>query len=368
MSHDLTVAIDASAVHDRSGGVARYLDGIIGLLGRSGVATHVVTRRDGSGRWLGSLGAHALAPSARPARLVWEQMQLLSRLGELRPAVEVLHSPHYTMPLRGPGLGRVARVVTIHDLTFFTHPETHSRAKRELFTRAIRLASRHADALICVSNTTADQLGEFTPARAPIHVIPHGVDHVRFTASTSLDDRDHLRAYGLSRPYVLSIGAIEPRKNVARLALACELLWAEQAEMELVLVGQPWRGHTVPVGRNGTIRHLGFVDDAARPALIRGARVVAYPSLAEGFGLPVLEALACGAAVVTSAAGATGEVAGEAAILVDPLDVESIASGLVTGLAGHGPDTAARVARAAQFTWERSAAAHAGVYRSVART
>ena len=170
------------------------------------------------------------------------------------------------------------------------------------------------------------------------------------------------RSYDLSRPYVLFTGTVEPRKNLGRLLEAVRRL--DRPDIDLVLVGPSgWDDEPTPPPRT---RRLGFVPAEDRDALYAGAAVVAYPSLREGFGLPVLEALAQGAPVVTSAGTATAEVAGDVAVLVDPRDVDAIAGALArvlddedfaNGLRAAGP------ARAAEFSWERTASGTIAAYR-----
>ena len=168
---------------------------------------------------------------------------------------------------------------------------------------------------------------------------------------------------------MLHVGTIEPRKNVQNLLRAYELLRAHTAtaDVELVLVGGAWPGawEALRLPASGRVHRLGFVVDADLPALQRGAAAVAYPSIEEGFGLPVLEALACGAPVVTSAGSVMAELAAGAAVLVDPLDPGAIADGLAAAIRGEGPARPQRLVAAAAFTWERAAAGHAAVYRSV---
>jgi glycosyltransferase involved in cell wall biosynthesis len=161
---------------------------------------------------------------------------------------------------------------------------------------------------------------------------------------------------------VLFVGTIEPRKNLERLAAAVDRL---DDRIPLVIAGAAGWGADPAVQGQGC-RFLGFVPDDDLAALYAAASVFAYPSLEEGFGLPVLEAMSHGAAVVTSRGTATEEVAGGAAVLVDPFDIDSIADGLTSALADHPRWSALACDRAAQYSWERSATATLAVYREVA--
>jgi len=307
----------------------------------------------------------AVAPERRPVRLAWEQAagrRVARRLG-----ADVWHGPHYTMPLRV----RPA-VVTIHDLTLFDHPEWHERAKVPYFRAMIRASARQAAGLVCVSHHTAERLAAVVPTRAPVAVVPHGVDHERFRPEPDPGDAGRLAALGVRAPFVAFVGTLEPRKGVPALVRAVARLAASHPELQLVLAGRPgWGADEVEAAvaaapvLTGRVLRTGYVDDPTRTALLRGAAVVAYPSLEEGFGLPVLEALAVGAPVVTTTGSAMEEVAGDAAVLVPPGDEAALAAAIEAVLAG-GPDVDRRRAAgprtAAPYTWEASAAAHVKVY------
>ena len=365
------VAIDVSAVHPRSGGAGTYVHGLIGALPEAGIRPVLLARRsDSPARWPGTGPFLRVAPAARPLRLLWEQTRLVSALRTSAPDATVLHSPHYTMPEHLGRRVRIARVVTIHDLTFFTRPRDHQRSKRWLFRRAIARAARSADAIICVSEWTASLLREISPATCPVHVIHHGIDHDRFRSAPDDGDADALRRLSLSGPYLLHLGTIEPRKNLQNLLRAYEIICAQMAPQELpelVLAGGAWPGvwERLRVPSVGRVRRLGFVAPDDLPAVLRGAQVVAYPSFEEGFGVPVVEALACGTPVVTSESSVMAELADGAALLCDPHDPASIAHALVLAMEGGGPPGPARVERAAAFTWSSCAAAHAAVYASL---
>lgn len=370
----MRLSLDVSAVPAQPAGAGRYtIDLAAALAARDDVAVTFVARRDDAARW-SALGHHvrvaAAAPARRPLRLGWEQARLPRVLAGL--GVDVHHGPHYTMPERA----RLPKVVTVHDLTFFDHPEWHERAKVPFFRRAIRVAARHADAVVCVSCTTADLLRERCSPLAPVHVVPHGVDLDRFTAApldTAADDA-HLAALGVRPPYVLFVGTIEPRKDVPTLVRAFDRIAAAHRDIRLVLAGGDGWG-TAPVdaavaeARHGRrVVRTGYVPDDAVPALLRRAAAVAYPALEEGFGLPALEALACGAPLVTTSGSAMEEVAGAASLLMEPGDVDSLAAALdmlVRGDAGLEARRRRGLEIAARHTWAASADGHVEAYRSV---
>jgi glycosyltransferase involved in cell wall biosynthesis len=371
MTSEVRVSLDATAIPARPVGAGRYVLELASALSRrDDVDLAVVARRGDGDRWraLGKTGVVERAPSLRPVRLAWEQVALARVLREL--GVDVHHAPHYTMPERA----RVPRVVTVHDMTFFDHPEWHERSKAPFFRRAIAVAARRADALVCVSAATADRLRARLHPVAPVHVIPHGVDHTRFRPDGSGGDLTALAALGVSPPYVAFLGTLEPRKDVPTLVAAFDRIASREAALTLVVAGlDGWGTKEVKeaIGRAGhrdRINRVGYVPDDAVPALLRQAAAVAYPSLDEGFGLPALEALACGAALVTTKGTAMAEVTGDAALLIPPADADALADALETLVSG-GPDVSSLRRRgpetASAYTWERSAAAHADVYRSV---
>ncbi|MBV9410973.1 MAG: glycosyltransferase family 4 protein [Acidimicrobiia bacterium] len=345
MSSAVRVSLDTTAVPARPVGAGRYvLELASALSDRDDVDLVVVDK----------------APSFRPVRLAWEQVRLPGVLREL--GVDAHHAPHYTMPERA----RVPKVVTIHDMTFFDHPEWHERTKAPFFRRAIAVAAKRADALVCVSALTADRLRSRLHPDVPMHVIPHGVDHTRFRPGGS--------DAGFPQPYVAFLGTLEPRKDVPTLIAAFDLMAATTPDLTLVVAGlDGWGAKEVndaiaSAKHHDRIQRVGYLPDAAVPGLLGQAAAVAYPSLDEGFGLPALEALACGAPLVTTKGTAMAEVTGDAALLVPPGDADALADALAA-LVGGGPDIDRLRHRgpevASTYTWERSAAAHAEVYRSV---
>jgi glycosyltransferase involved in cell wall biosynthesis len=361
------VALDASAIPDPPGGAGRYVLALAGALDlRPDVAMTVVARTADSARWPPPVAARA--PALRPLRLGWEQVGLPRVVRSL--GVEVHHGPHYTMPL---ALG-LPSVVTVHDLSFFTHPEWHERTKVAFFRAAIRTSARRAAALVAVSAATAALLEDRVRPRAPVHVIPHGVDHARFRPEDPGDDEAARARAGVSGPYIAFVGTLEPRKDVPTLVRAFDRLAGARPDLSLVLAGgRGWGVEAVEeavrdAAHGDRVRLLGYLAERDMPAVLRGAAAVAYPSLEEGFGLPVLEALACGAPLVTTSGTVMEEVAAGAALLAPPGDADRLAAALEAVLdAGPGQAERRRLGLevAARHTWEGSAAAHAEVYRSV---
>jgi alpha-1,3-rhamnosyl/mannosyltransferase len=313
------VAFDTTALRLTRAGTSRY---IRNLLER-----------------LGDLEPLAFGGSNRAsvlARELWWYPFRLSRLG----GADVLHCPTYYGPVRP----RTPTVVTVHDLAVLRHPEAFPAWTRRYVPRVVPSVLRAATSVIAVSEFTAGEVETLVGIpRETIRVVPNAVDHAVFTPEGPRADGD----------YVLAVGTLEPRKNLARTIAATARLG-----VELRVAGPPgWGG----VDRRGDhVRWLGYVDDAELAALYRGARCFVYPSLYEGFGIPVLEAMACGAPVVTSRGGACEEIAGGAATLVDPLDVAAIAAGIESAVPGRG------VERARTFTWDETARLTRAVYEEIA--
>jgi glycosyltransferase involved in cell wall biosynthesis len=364
------LALDVSAVPPQVAGAGRYIVELARRLPERGVTTTLVTRRDDAERW-GTWSPHAqiapLVPRERVARLVSEAY-LLGGSAIARES-DLWHAPHYTMPRRRT----TPCVVTIHDLTFFTNPEWHERSKVTFFRRAINYSSRHARVLICVSAFSARLLEEILPVHAPIVIAPLGVELDTFQADAS-GDGTLFETYALppSVPYIFFVGTVEPRKGLDVLLSAFSEVANKFDDVELWLAGQAgWS--TGPIETQiathpyvTRIRRLGFVDDAVLPALYRQARVVAYPSRGEGFGLPVLEAMACGAMVVTTSETVMAEVSDGAAVLVPAGDSVALAQGLSDALQVSDEERAARAVRARGraevFTWDTCLDQHLAAY------
>jgi glycosyltransferase involved in cell wall biosynthesis len=356
------VLLDVSAVPARPVGAGVYTVALAhGLSSRAGLDLHLVARRDDTDRWSEiARGAvvHGEVPQRRPVRLVWEQARgaALAR----RVAADVWHGPHYTMPL---ALG-IPAVVTVHDMTFFDHPEWHERTKVAYFRRMIRAAAARAEVLMCDSAFTAARLRAHVDPRGVVSVVPLGVDLSRFESSgqTKADDLKRLDAHGIEPPFIAFAGTLEPRKNVPGLIDAFTRIAPTHNDLRLVVAGGDGWGATAvrdAIASSGVATRIvrpGYLDDDTLVALLRRADVVAYPSFEEGFGLPALETLACGTPLVTSAGSALAEVVGDAAAVVDANDAGALASAIASILEDPARAAALREAgprRAAEFTWDR---------------
>jgi glycosyltransferase involved in cell wall biosynthesis len=265
-----------------------------------------------------------------------------------RDGVDVLHCPTH----RAPVLSSVPLVVTFHDLAILRHPETFNRWTRTYSRLTLPRVAKAARLLIAVSEFTKRELLDLLDVpEEKVRVIPNAVGPP-FEPGGDAEDGD----------YVLAVSTLEPRKNLPRLVEAYRR--ASLNGLELVVAGAPgWGG--VRVEGDG-IRWLGEVGDDQLARLYRGARCVAYVSLYEGFGLPVLEAMACGAPVVAGRNDASEEVAGTAAVLVDPLDADAIAAGLAEAVERRDELRELGFERARAFDWREVAKATVEVYREAA--
>ena len=321
---ELTVGIDVSPLELTGGGTARYLRKLLDELEGVEVRRYGMTR------------------TSRPAKVIRDTVWYLGALPRraARDGVDVLHCPGHRGPLRS----RVPLVLTIHDLAVLRHPETFNRWTRLYSKLVLPRLARAAARVIAVSDFTAREAVELLGVDGGrVRVIPHGVEPP-FTPEGPKADGE----------YVLAVGTLEPRKNLARLAEAARL-----ADVELRVAGAAGWGAV-------DVQSIGYVDDDELARLYRGAAALVYPSLYEGFGLPVLEAMASGTPVVTSAGTAPAEVADGAAVLVDPLDAEAIAAGIQEAVRRREELRAAGLERARAFTWPAAAQATLEVYREAA--
>ena len=311
----MRAGVDVAPLAQTAAGTARHVRGLLGALeGRPGIELERLTF-GGAGR------------TSSLARDAWWYPVALGRAAR---RLDLLHCTTFRAPRRP----RTPLVVTVHDLALLRHPEAFPSWHRRSGSVALRAGVRVADAIVAVSAFTRDELVDLLRVdRARVRVVPNGVDAVF-----------HRDGPAVEGSYVIAVGTIEPRKNLGAAVEAARL-----AGVELRVVGAPgWGGVDVP-------GWVGRPSDGELAALYRGARCLVYPSLYEGFGLPVLEAMACGTPVVTSRGGATEEVAGGAAVLVDAADPEAVAAGIAEAEARREELVTRGLERARGFTWQHAA-------------
>jgi glycosyltransferase involved in cell wall biosynthesis len=373
----LRVLVDATGVPADRGALGRYVDGLIGALGSTGIELAVACQLADEERYRRHAPDAAIVPGPvglghRTERLAWEQSGL--PVVAQRVGADVLHMPYYSMPLR-PGL---PTVVTIHDITFFTDPERYSPTSARSLKSATMTAARQATRLIVPSNATRDELVrmlEMDPAK--IDVAYHGVDHNLFHRP-SPEQVTHVTArLGLrGKPYIAFLGSLTPRKNAPEVVRGWSRAVADMENPPALVLGggggwsEDLDEAVAAVPPNLRLVRPGYLPFADLPGFLGGALVVAAPSRGEGFGLAVLEAMACGAPVLTTNRTSLPEVGGGAVAYTEP-DGDSIASALRALLDDAQRRTAlgeAGYTRAKEFTWEASAAAHAASYKRAAES
>jgi alpha-1,3-rhamnosyl/mannosyltransferase len=347
------VALDTRALGEGDPtGVGRYIQALIGAFQQShGVDLALYADR----------GPRAVGP------------QLVMPLRMRRDGAQLVHGPANSLPLLSFGL---PGVVTIHDLAIYDHPEWFP-AGQWFATRVVVPQSVHrARAIICPSTATSQAVVrhfQVDPQRC--RVIPHGVE-TEFSLPVSSVVRAELTArYALPDRYLLQVGTVQPRKNYVTSLRALARIPAAQRIPLLVVGGFGWNYDDVldavrALDLDRWVRFVGYAGMAELPGLYKMAEALLFPSLDEGFGLPVLEAFAAGTPVVASNAGAIPEVAGDAALLCPPGDDEAMGQHLLrllTDGALRERQVAAGRARAALYTWSTSAAAHRAVYEAVVR-
>lgn len=363
------IAIDYTPAYEQGGGIGRYVRELVAALAELDSQTDYRLFVAGAG--------HASLPpqpapnfSWRPARIsprwfarIWHRARLPLPVEAFVGRVDLYHATDFVLPPTLPG---TRALLTVHDLSFVRVPETASPSLKAYLDVVVPRSVSRADHVLADSTATKNDLVELygTPAEK-ITVLLSGVDE-RFRRV------DNAAVLALARqryklpatPYIFSVGTVQPRKNYGRLIQALARLRGGGQDVDLVIAGgagwledpiyETIRQHDM----TGHVHFIGFADEADLPALYSGAVGVAIPSLYEGFGLPVLEAMACGTPVVTSNVSSLPEVAGDAALLVSPTDLDTITHALEQLLTDPTLRQALvqrGLARASQFTWEAAA-------------
>ena len=369
------VLIDATAVPADRGGLGRYVDGLLAALEELDADLAVVCQRVDAERYgrlvpAAQIVAGPASLTNRTARIAWEQTGL--PLVAEHVAAKVIHAPNYSVPMRP---GRPV-VTTIHDATFFSEPDLYPATRGAFYRAAIRSAVKRSTRCIVPSKATRDELVRLVDADSTrIDVAYHGVDHDVFRPPTEAEAARISARLGLrGQQYVAFLGAFEPRKNVPSLIRGWVSAAGDLPEPPALVIagGAGWddeiEAAVAEVPSQLRVIRPGYLRMADLSAFLGGAVVVAYPSHGEGFGLPVLEAMACGAAVLTTHRLSLPEVGGDAVAYTEP-DSASIGTAL-SGMLADEPRRralgAAAHARSLEFTWEASAQAHLQAYTRAA--
>jgi glycosyltransferase involved in cell wall biosynthesis len=305
----------------------------------------------------------------RLMRIAWEQGLLPRRVR--RAGADVLHCPAYV----APALGRTPMVVTVHDLLVYTHPGLCKRLNVLHYRLMMPRAVRRAAVVHCTSNWTQALVHEQFPKAGRTEVLHPCVDDIFHPRAQRAERRRVLDRYGLEQAPILFVGNVEPKKGIGTLLDAVALLEQRGHTRPLLVVGtEGWRYGRLPermarMESRGTVVRTGYVPRSELPALYRTAAVFAFPSTVEGFGIPPLEAMACGTPVVCAMHSGLIESAGDAALTVPPGSPETLARALHRTLAHpelHSHLRRAGLERAEQFRWRRAAARMMDIYRLAA--
>jgi glycosyltransferase involved in cell wall biosynthesis len=377
----MRIAIDFTPAIAQSAGIARYTRDLVNALARLDTTdrfTLFSAERPTKERPIpeaATLHPRVVPLGNRNMTILWQRLRAPIPIELLVGPVRVFHGPDFIQP---PAL-RARRVVTIHDLAFLTHPECAVPSLVRYLSAVVPRAVRAADRVIAVSRRTADDLVErlgVSPAK--IDVIHLGISPV-FTPQVDREAVAALREkYRLDRPFVLAVGTIEPRKNYEALIHAfAAARRAPSGPQLLVIAGKPgWLYEGVykaveAYGLADAVRFLSYVPEGELPPLYHAAAALAMPSIYEGFGIPVVEAMASGVPVVCSTGGSLAEIAGDAALLVAPEDSDGLAAALVRIMSETSLSETLRtrgLERAAHFTWAAAARAHIATYHAAAQS
>ncbi len=376
----MRIAFDyTSAIYQRAG-VGRYTRSLAAeldpLLTTDDEFILWYTSRARSPLSISATGAHyhgtskRVPISPRAAAIIWQRLRLGLPIDRLIGRPDVLHSPDFVAPpVKAP------IIATIHDLSYLVVPEfAHPSLKRYLEASVPRTLRRASHVIAVSEMTRQDIIERYHVEPSRVSTIYNGVDGWFYEPDQAAVDRA-IEHFGLRRPYFIIVGTVEPRKNHLALLHAFAQLYEKRKDVSLAIAGSPgWLSEPIiaeieKAAMSMPVRYLRFVDDTWIPALYAGSVALVAPSWYEGFGLPVLEAMACGAAVITSDRGSLPEVAGGNAILVPPGDIEELAasmerllddSKLRNDLVRRGRE------HAASFSWRAAAEEHVRLYRQVA--
>ena len=367
-----TITIDYTSAVQQGGGIGRFTRELIQGLAR--LDSNSQFRLFVAGSSKAKLGP-PLGPnffwrntniSPKQLTRIWHRARMPIPVEIFSGRADIFHAPDFSIP---PTLSGTRRLVMVHDLSFEKVPETFTPWLLRYLRQVVPRSINSADQIIANSFTTRnDFIEHYGLSESMFTVIHGGVSPCFHNAS---DVTDSFRYPELDRPYVFSVGTLQPRKNFSRLIEAMAILRNKGCELDLVIAGgHGWLEEEIIATRarlnlQDNVHLLGYVKDNELPNLYRRARIFAYPSLYEGFGLPLLEAMACGVPAITSSVSSLPETAGDAALFIDPYDVDSIADGLHrlhedeslrSGLITKG------FARAQEFTWEQAAIKLLSVY------
>ena len=373
------IAIDYTPAYDQGGGIGRLVRELITALAHEDSQTPYRLFVAGASRSKLPLPPgpnftwHPIPLSAEWMARLWQRARLPLPVNWLTGPIDLYHATDFVLPPVGRG---VKTILTVHDLSFIRVPETAAPNLRAYLNVVVPRSVQKADHIIADSQATKDDLcALYGTAPDKITVLLSGVDP-RFAPVTDEAVLKSIRArYGIGeQPYIFCIGTVQPRKNYSRVIQALAALRAEGLDLQLVIAGgKGWLEDEMYRTLREThmqdhVHRIGFARDEDLPALYSGATLTAFPSLYEGFGLPILESMACGTPVVTANVSSLPEVAGEAALMVDPYDVPALTDAmrrLITDKALRGVLIQRGYEQVKQFTWAKAASQLRAIYERV---
>jgi glycosyltransferase involved in cell wall biosynthesis len=381
MRHGLRIGIDYTAAVRQHAGIGRYARNLIRALAEIDTESQYTLfvagghGDDGLGLWPANFRVRSVPLSDRWLHILWQRLRLPLPIQAVTGPLDLFHSPDFVLP----PVGRTAAILTVHDLSFMRVPECYVPSFRSYLEAAVSRAVRRARWILADSESTRRDLVQLLDVGLErVMVLYPGVE-ARFRPIRELELLDCVRLrYGLPDYFILGLGTLQPRKNFVGLIEAFSQLLAhshnQNDKLHLVIVGREgWLAEDIPaaiarLGLGEQVRLVGFVQDVDLPALYNLASVFAFPTLYEGFGLPVLEAMACGTPVVAADNSSIPEVVGEAGLLVPTNDLPALVAALNSIL---GESTlrnrlvAAGRKQACRFAWARSASQLSEVYQRV---
>jgi glycosyltransferase involved in cell wall biosynthesis len=377
-----TIGIDYTPAYEQGAGIGRLVRDLVATLAQTDTTTDY--RLFVSGASTEKLPAapaenftwKATRITPRWLARIWQRTRLPLPVEAFVGKVDLFHATDFTLP---PTLPFTKTILTVHDLSFVRVPDATSHKLKKYLNVVVPRSAHAANHIIADSQATKDDLIEFYDLPSEkITVLLSGIDsRYQIVKSGHLTMTIRNKYHIPKTPYIFSVGTIQPRKNYSRVIRALKILRDKGYELDFVIAGgKGWLEDEMyqTIAETGLQNHvhlIGFADDDDLPALYSGAECVAFPSLYEGFGFPVLEGMACGTPVVTSNVSSLPEVAGDAALLVDPYDIEAITdairrilddSDLRQTLIERG------IAQAAKFTWEKSAQELCQIYNKILAT
>lgn len=357
----MKIAMDAYHAASEHGGIARYTRGLASAMFELSQSNEFVLFsnrfRESIEEWNPHLEHVSLKTLYAPKRLMQVAWDYLSwpPIEKWTGAIDIYHGMHFVLP----ATDSAKCVLTVHDLTYLKHPEffVHSGLNQRGYLKELPAALKRADAVIAVSESTKDDLMSLMryPAEK-IHVIHEGVEAHFFVRASEEEERKVLNKYQMSKPYMIFlVGTPEPRKNLERTIRAAQ---SAAPDMPLALIGNPYLIKALLGDILEKVCVLGSVPDEDLPVLLHAAELSLYPSLYEGFGLPILESMAAGVPVITSNISSCPEVVGDAGVTVNPYHENEIKDAIINVLGDGMKSERLRqqgVERAALFTWQRAA-------------